>query len=724
MIYSDVLNAAVQLHQSGQLQEAEKKYRHILAQQPDHSDANHLLGLLAYQGKFYQEAVDLITNAISVDATQAMYHNSLGLAQKGLGQQTASVSSFQRALDLNQDYSEAHSNLALVYLEMGDNKRSVRHFTRAIELNPENMDALGNLGNAYRGSGDLDSAIACYQAVIDKQPELPHAHCHLGVALQELGRYDDAMAAYRKAISIDKGFSDAYINLGLVLQELGQLADAAQQFHAALSLNSESVEAHSNLGVVLQQQALPDQALRHLEKAIALAPDHAKAHANLGTVLLELGDAKKAVSCFQQALILQPQFPTAYSNLMLGRLYLADTDKTEILNLACKINNQFSESAIPDRAFSNIPDANRRLKVGFVSSDLRRHPVSSFLENLWAELPSDKIDTFAYATSPIEDDVSQRLKKSIGKWHNISKLPADKKAACILDDQIDILIDLGGHTAQNNLDVFALKPAPVQVSWLGYSATTGLKAMDYILGDPWVTPEQDENQYSERIWRLPNSYLCYSPPDIALEVAPTPALERGYITFGTFNNLTKLTDQAIACWSDVLLNVPESRLLLKAKQLDLPAFRQHLHSRFMDCGVAPERIQLLERTAGIEDHFSLYNQIDIALDPFPYSGTTTTCEALWMGVPVLSLKGDRFVARVGESFLKNTGLDDWVAHSTQELIDKATSYSQDSAALNSLRQNIRSKFIKSPACDAQLFARHMSAALINMWGKWCADNET
>jgi len=718
---TDLLQAAVQRHQSGQYQEAEKRYRQILAKEPNHPDANHLLGLLAYQGRHFNDAIDLISKAIASDGMQAMYHNSLGLALKDTGQAEAGVAAFLRAISLNPNYPEAHNNLALVCLSLGQTTKAIEHFQRTLELAPGNLDAQGNLGNAFLNSGNLDAAIDCFQVLIAAQPHHPQAHCHLGVALQGTGNFEAAMAAYRQAINIDPSHLEAHINLGLALQNLGDIEGAEGCFREALARAPEFAEAHSNLGVVLQQKGLAGDALGHLQKAIELAPEHAKAHANLGTVLIELGDPAAAVDCFTRALDLQPRFPTAHSNLLLARLYLSDTTPADSLRLARQTNHQLQAADPTPHPHPNRPDPDRPLKIGFVSADLRHHAVSSFLESVWSHLNAPEMQIFAYTTSAIEDGMSDRLKKTVTGWRSIAGWAVARQAALISEEQIDILVDLGGHTAHNSLPLFALKPAPVQISWLGYSATTGLDAMDYILGDPWVTPDADADQYAEEIWRLPDSYLCYTPPDIAIETTDTPALHKGHITFGSFNNLSKLTDTTISCWAAILKNVADSRLLVKAKQLNFPACRTQLLARFEAAGISHDRVQLVERSAGVEAHLASYNQMDIALDTFPYAGTTTTAEALWMGVPVLALKGDRFVARVGESLLRNCGLDDWVALSSDELIEKAARFSDDVDALNSLRHGIRHKFRVSPACDAARFAGHMHAALRHMWRIWCKE---
>lgn len=716
MSLPDDLNRAIQLHQSGQLQEAEKAYRHILAAAPQHSDANHLLGLLAYQGGFHEQAIELISLAIAGEASQAIYHNSIGLAYRDSSQSALAITSFLRALALNPNYGEAQNNLGLSYLNAGDDENAIAAFKKALVLAPQLIDAQGNLGNAYKNTERYSDAITCYRAVIKALPGHAPTHCNLGVALQKSGAMEEAVASYKHALMHDPNHLEAHINWGLAEQELGQLADAIVHFQSALSLVPTSVEALSNLGIASQQQDNLDEARSYIEQALALQPTHAKAQANLGVIELEQGYPDLAVSRFEKALEIEPNFITAHSNLLLSRLYLTDTDRQQNLTLARQIN-----AMIPQRrtVHTNEMGSERQLRVGFVSADLRQHAVSSFLASVWAELNTDAIAIYAYATSHTDDEVTQRLRVSTTAWRKFAGLTPEAQCKIIGDDKIDILVDLGGHTAYNAIALFAQKPAPIQITWLGYSATTGLDTIDYILADPYVLPKADGAQYSETPWRLRESYLCFTPPDVDVLITDGPAKTNGYITFGSFNNLSKLTDQTIACWVQVLQAIPESRLLLKAKQLSSELYRKALVARFTEAGLDPARLQLMPRTSGLEAHLDAYNQMDIALDTFPYAGTTTTAEALWMGVPVLALQGDRFVARVGESLLTNTGLADWIATSPDDIVEKAKQFAAAPGVLNDLRHRLRAQFVASPVCDAPRFAAELQAAFTEMWKIHC-----
>jgi protein O-GlcNAc transferase len=317
------------------------------------------------------------------------------------------------------------------------------------------------------------------------------------------------------------------------------------------------------------------------------------------------------------------------------------------------------------------------------------------------------------------------MRRAVHQWRDasIAKLNDEALANLIRTDGIDILIDLAGHTAKNRLPVFAWKPAPVQVSWLGYLGTTGLDAMDYVLADAWALPAGEEDQFTETPWRMPETYICFSPPDLPVEVGPLPALEKGNITFGCFNNLNKINDQVAACWARLLQLVPGARLYLKTKNLGTAAMREKLVARFAGLGIAPERLILEGEFASHEAHFQAYHQVDMALDPFPYPGITTTVEALWMGVPVLSMRGQRFISHQGETILNNVGMPEWIAADEDAYVAKAAAFASDTQALAVLRAGLRERLLASPLCDAPRFAHNFEDAMRGMWQKWCGQQK-
>jgi predicted O-linked N-acetylglucosamine transferase (SPINDLY family) len=357
-----------------------------------------------------------------------------------------------------------------------------------------------------------------------------------------------------------------------------------------------------------------------------------------------------------------------------------------------------------------------------VSGDLHGHPVGYFLDGVLTSLAakfSANLELFAYATRACEDETSKRLRASCKAWHSALGLSDSALALRIREDGIDILIDLSGHTAGNRLPVFAWKPAPIQVSWLGYFATTGVAAIDYFIADPWTLPPDQEAFFTEKVWRLPETRLCFTPPSARVDVNVLPALSNGYVTFGCFNNLSKMNDAVVQLWARVLNAVPASRLFLKYQQLAEASIRQSTRERFAVHGIAADRL-IFEDYVPRVNYLAAYHRVDIGLDPFPFPGGTTTVEALWMGIPVLTLSGERFLARQGVGLLMNAGLPEWIASDHDDYVARAVAHASDLQGLAALRARLRQQVLASPIFDAPRFAKHFEAALREMWLTWCA----
>jgi protein O-GlcNAc transferase len=361
-----------------------------------------------------------------------------------------------------------------------------------------------------------------------------------------------------------------------------------------------------------------------------------------------------------------------------------------------------------------------RLLVGLVSGDFRMHSVGHFLEGLLSHIDPANIELIAYPTNLKEDELTARIRPFFSAWKPLVGKSDEDAALLIHADGVHILIDISGHTAHNRLPVFAWKPAPVQVTWLGLPNTTGVSEMDYVLGDRQAIPPEHESHFSETMWRLPDSYLCFSAPRYPVNVAPLPALSTGYVTFGSFNNLTKMNDAVVELWARILLSVPDSHLYLKTSQLKDANIREQTRRRFAVWGIAPERLLLGGTLGSIADHLSEYNKIDVALDTFPYPGVTTSVEAIWMGVPVVTLHGDRFLSLTAKSIAHHVGLPDWVAVDKDNYVTKAVAFTSNLERLAALRSGLRQQVMASPLFDARRFARNFEAALWGMWQSYQA----
>ena len=528
------------------------------------------------------------------------------------------------------------------------------------------------------------------------------------------------MAQFERALILRPELAEAHSNLGAAFKDQGKLQEAVAQFERALLINPELSEAHSNLGTALQALGTLDRAVEQFERALSLKPDFAEARSNLGAALKDQGKVDAALMQFERALVVKPDFVTAHSNMLFCSLYDERLSANQLFVAHQEWDLRHGRSTQQPQAYINTRLAERRLKVGYVSGDFRQHSVAWFLLPLLMAHDHRVVEVFCYAEVKRPDDVTELFKALADHWRTTVGMSDETVAAQIAADGIDILVDLAGHTAGNRLMVFARKPAPIQVTWLGYPSSTGLSAIDYRLVDAVTDPEDDVTSVSsEKLVRLDDSFLCYGPPMEAPLPIPPPALKSGTITFGSFNNPTKYSAATIETWVKLLNRMPSARLLLKGLPFSDASIRASYLARFTERGVPSQQITLLGPTPDRAGQLAHYHQIDIALDPFPYNGTTTTCEALWMGVPVVGLRGDRHSARVGASLLTSIGLDELVAQDIEGYLDIAVRLAHDQSRLAKLRATLRARMAASPLCDSHSFARKMEGAYRSMWRIWC-----
>jgi protein O-GlcNAc transferase len=537
-----------------------------------------------------------------------------------------------------------------------------------------------------------------------------------GLSLQMQGK--DSLQAFQKTAELMPGDAGAHYNLGSVLKYRGQLDNAVDSYRRALKIKPDYIEAHSNLGNVLRDLGQLVDAVESYRCAITIKPDYAEVHCNLGNTLKDLGQLEGAVVSLRRALELKPDFTDAHSILLLTLNYTTNHASADCLAEAHQYGRMVAKKAISQFSAWQCLAKPERLRVGMVSGDLWSHPVGFFLESLLAQFDYTRIELIAYPTHHREDELTARIRPYFSAWKPLIGKNDETAARLIHADGVHILFDLSGHTGHNRLPMFAWKPAPVQVTWLGLPATTGVAEMDYVLGDPHAIPAECESHFSETVWRMPESCLCLTVPT-SPSVSLLPALEAGYVTFGSFNNLAKMNDAVVAVWARVLKSVPNSRLLLKTKQLNDPVVCEQTRQRFASCGIAADRLLLNGMLASRDDHLAMYNKVDIALDTFPYPGVTTSVEALWMGVPVLSLRGDRFLSLTAASIAHNAGLPGWVATSVEDYIGKAVTSAGDLPKLAVLREGLRKQVCTSPLFDAKRFAQNFEEALCGMWQAWC-----
>jgi protein O-GlcNAc transferase len=718
---SEALAMAVQHHQAGRLGAAEQIYRQILAAEPEHVDALHLLGVIAHQMGSQDAAIEYISRAIRLNRTEPALHNNLGEAYRALRKMPQAVASYRRALELKPNYAEAHNNLGIALQAQGKLEEAAACYRKTLNLKPDFAQAHCNLGVARREQGKLDDAVACFRRVLDLKPEFVEAHNNLGNTLREQGKLEEAAACYRRALDLKPDFAEAHHNLGIALREQGKLDEAVGCFQRVLDLKPDFAEAHNNLGTALNELGKLDEAVALRRRALDLKPDLAEAQNNLGVDLKEQGNLDEAVACFRRAMELKPDFAEAHSNHLYTLLFCSGYDPSTLYEEHRRWN---AVHAAPLATFikphGNDPSPHRRLRVGYVSPNFHHHPVGRFVLPLLESHDHAGFEAFCYASVKTPDALTDRCRARAEVWRDVLGQSDEQVACAIREDRIDILVDLTMHMAGNRLLVFARKPAPVQVTYLAYCGTTGLSVMDYRLTDPFLDPpladEQSKPRYTEESIRLPETYWCYQPASEAPPVNDLPAAEAGHVTFGSLNNFCKLSPAALDAWIGLLKAIPGSRLLLHARD---GRHRERVRSLVAEAGLSAERLGFVGLQP-LAEYFRTYHRIDVALDPFPYGGGTTTCDALWMGVPVVSLAGEMAVGRGGLSILSNLGLADLAALDLQQYAQIAIDLAQDLPRLGNLRATLRGRLQDSPLMDATRFTQNVEAAYRLMWQRWCA----
>ncbi len=712
------LQIALQHHQAGQLPQAENLYRQILAQQPKHADALHYLGVIAAQVGQNEIALDLIRQAITIKPNWPDFHNSLGNTLRNMNRLDDAIAAFRQALALKPDYPEALSNLGSALKSNGQLDQAIATFRQVLALKPDVPESHSNLGTALACDGQLDEAIAAFRHAVTLRPNSPEVLSNLGNALKDAGRLDEALAACRQAIALKPNFPEALSNLGIVLANKRQHDEAIATFRQAIALKPDFPEPHSNLGIVLTTKGQLDEAVAACHQAIALRPDYPEAHNSLGNVLRDQGRIDDAIAAYRRALVLKPHFPEACSNLLYAMHFhpaydlqaLAEEHRRWSLQYAAPLK-QFVQPHVNDRR----PD--RRLRIGYLSPDFRRHPAGLLALPLLESHDHDQCCIYCYSTAISRDSITERFQSAADVWREVAGLSDEHLADLIRNDQIDILVDLTMHMANNRLLVFARKPAPVQVTCLT-PGTTGLSTMDYRLFDAYVDPlGAPAACYTETTIRLPHCHLCFQAPANSPTVQAPPFIRTGHITFGSLNNFCKTTPQVLDLWSQILQAVPHSRLILRC-----PSGRtqQRVRNLLNERGIASDRIELSDQRLPPQEYLGLHHRMDIYLDPFPFSGFTTSLDALWMGVPLITLAGQTGVGRGGVVLLSNLGMCECIAQTQEEYVQKAVALANDLPRLISYRSALRQRMEQSPLMDAPRYARDVEAAYRQMWRMWCA----
>ncbi len=643
-----------------------------------------------------------------------------GLALLELGRPAEAVPRLQRALLLAADRAGIHLNLGVALLRQGRAVEAAACFEQALVLEPGYAKAHLNLGTAMLELGRYADAVACCEQALVLAPDLTEASLNLGIALERQGRLDLAVPVWRRLVDCRPRCLEAHLNLGTALMELGRLAEATESLTRALALKPDSAEGHMALGVLLRRQNRLAEAEDRFRRSLALFPDQAEGYLNLGAALQEQGRLEEAVVCFERAQALRPDWAAAGAALVFTRLYQPDSDLAGIAVAARDWANRYA-ATYPSVPYAPTPESRERTayRLGFVSGDFRTHAVGFLVLPALEALARAGHRFYCYANQATDDALTDRIRRAAAVWRPVFGWSDAALAAQIRADDIDILVDLSGYTALNRLLVFARKPAPIQVAWIGYPATTGLEAMDYLLADPVQVPSGAERYYQERVIRLPDGYVVYQPPDDAEPVGPLPMLSNGFVTLGSFNTLKKITVPVIAAWSQILERVSGSRLLLKTSAFDCRETRLRCLRQFTARGIAAERIRMEGGSSPLA-HRQAIASVDIALDSFPYNGGLTTLETLWLGVPVVTVAGETLCSRHSLGYLSVIGLQDLAARTVDEYVDKAVALALDGGRLIATRAALRPRLTASPLCDADRFAGHLERAFATLWSQYQA----
>ncbi len=741
---------------------AREAFAAAVAHDPDFADGWINLGVVAKECGDLGAADDSFQKALALHPDDPVIHNNYGNVLLALRRLEDAIASYRRAIGLKPDYVDAKVNLALAYREAGDAGKSLTELEGVVDAHPDHVAALNSLGNALRHAEQFARAHEVLQKAISLDPNHAEAHNNLGLVLTLQGKWDAAESEFAaavtlrpdmavlannfgtlllkmfklegaveqltRAVDLEPGYLDALVNLGVAHFMLGHYDDAVRAYRRVIDKEPAHAFARYSLGVALVEQQELEEGVEQIEQALAIDPDNVMALNTLGVALLDQHRISEALAAMTRAAEADTASAPVYlSNALFTSLYDPDIPNDEIQARHLAFGERFTTNT-PDssRPHANPRDPDRKLKLGYMSPDFRGHSVSYFFEPVLEKHDRSQFEIFLYSNTTRTDAVTDAMAQAADVWVETSGLTDDAVVRRIRDDGIDILVNLGGHTSGNRLVACGQKPAPVQIEYVGYPDTSGVRAMDYRIIDGRSDPEGEADaRCVETLLRLPDCFHCYRPTAKAPEPAAAPHVERGYVTYGSFNVLPKLNARVVEAWSDILRQVPTARLYMKCKQLKTPAVQERVLGYFADAGIDPARITLEAFVPSVKDHLSRYHGVDLGLDTFPYNGTTTTCEALWMGVPVLSVEGHRHSGRVGLSLLHAAGLHrEFAASDVASYIDKAVAWGHEPVRLAEIRSQLRPMMAASPLRDETGFTRNLEALYRDVWRQWCAGPET
>ncbi len=709
-----LLNLGNAFRSLGRFDRAVAAYQSSIQLKPDYAEAYNNMGIVYRELSQTVRAMESYRKAVELRPDYAEAHNNLGILLTETGRVDEAIDALNTAVKLNAEAAEYYFNLANALRAAGQFDRATSAYENAINRNPGHADAYNNLGCLHDNQGDFSQAIVAFRKAIENRSNHAGAHNNLGRALTHIGQLDEAVSVLRSAVLLNPNHAGTYNNLGIALHVQSKLEQAVDAYRKAIELEPRYVEAFCNLGVALIDQYNLDEAIEALQTALAIDDNCVGAYSNLGFAFKEQGHFDKAVNAYRRALEINPQASNIHSSLIYLLLFCPDQSERSTREAHRSWNSRFAEPfRLSARPYSNDRTDSRRLRIGYVSPNFSGHVISHFLLPLLEHHDHSQYEIYGYASVKRPDAVTERMQKSTDVWKNVLGMTDEAVAREIHEDKIDILIDLTQHMAENRLPVFSRKPAPLQVAWLGYPGTTGVETMDFRITDRWMEPEGSVwSESIEKVVRLPDSWFSFDPLNRYPDVTPPPSARTGYLTFGCLNNFCKVNEQVLHRWLGILKAIPKSRLLLRC-----PSGTTHTQvlQYFRSNGIDLDRIVLVSRTKSRAEFLELFQQIDIALDPFPYNGGTTTCEALWMGIPVLTLPGKSALSRIGLSILNAANMPEFVADNEENYLSLAREFANDIPQLAKLRLEMRERMRASNFMNYPKFARDMEDAYRRMW---------
>jgi predicted O-linked N-acetylglucosamine transferase (SPINDLY family) len=704
------------LLQKGNIAGAEELLLGVLSKEPENHEALHALGLVRSLSGKADQAVLLLRKACELAAGNARFYSDLAITLAGQNRVAEAVSTLNSAVASRKNDPAFCFVLAESLVKLGDVASARRALESAVTAKPDYFEARVNLSELCRTHDDTAAALTHLHAAVTLRPRWAEGHNALGLLYEKVGLGVEARFHFSAALEIAPSMAEARNNLGISFANAGDVKKAIESYRAALSARPEFPEALYNLGNALRDIEEYDAAILSFRAASRLRPSFVEALANAGEALDKTGDYEAAEASFEALLALNGADARTFSSLLCELNYDLRFTPAALYSRHRQFGAMVESHVEPilrTPLRQNSAEADRKLRIGYVSADFNTHPVARFMEPVFRNHNRSRFEIFCYSCGEKTDAQTDIFKHFCNSWIESGALSDQALCQRIRNDGIDILVDLSGHSAGNRLTALALKPAPLQITYLGFPNTTGLSSIDYRITDSIADPPGESRVHSEALFHLDECFCCYSPPPSAPEVGPLPADTTGTITFGSTHTLARLNNRVIDLWSAVLHAAPNSQLLVFRTTLRGVAAAR-LRDRFEQNGIASERI-IMRNTTPARGHLAVYDEIDIMLDTLPWSGHASACEALWMGVPIVTLSGDRFAGRMVTSVLSALGLTNCIAKSSGEFIEKSCALAATRDTLRQLRQTLRTIVASNILCNGPKFTAGLESAYLRMW---------